>query len=362
MLDFSKKLKELTGGVVGSVSENLNTLRANVGSGLKKVGGAAALAAGVTTRSSGLTSTGIESLSGTKPKEQPEDTTDQMEIDAQKNMNRVTGYASDELGNRLERLPLEERLQIAKESPEALSELLNDEERKLVTVETVEDKNIIDKAKRILSGKDKEIKVTVPVEPKEVRIATSPTPLEVKPGSITKDNLVFQESNVGNGIPYVKKDEKIVPISEVAKTYTPPKVTKPIKKIVITDPEEGQYVIDTPEKLAIANQIKAIADDIAPEYTNYLLKLAQKEGGYDHKAIRPEDQNPGGGVDRGIFQINSKFFPTVTDEMAQDIKFSVLWAISLIENGNPKKGDGKRTGQEKWIADEAVRRSTIEIE
>ena len=131
---------------------------------------------------------------------------------------------------------------------------------------------------------------------------------------------------------------------------------------MITDPEEGTYVIDTPEKLSIANEIKAIADDIAPEYTNYLLKLAQKEGGYDRKANRPEDQNPGGGVDRGIFQINSKFFPTVTDEMAQDIKFSVLWAISLIESGNPKKGDGTRTGQEKWIADPAVRRSTISIE
>lgn len=362
MLDLRKKLSELTGNVAGSVADKLNNLRATAGDGLKKLGGAATLAAGVATRSTSLTASGIESLTGTKPVEAAAIDTNQQEIDAQKNASRLTGYASDELGNPKERLPLDERLQIAKESPDTLNELLDDEERKLVTVETIDDKNLIEKAKRILSGKGKEQVVTVPVEPKEVRITTSPTPMDVKPGTIKKEDLVFQESNVGNGLPYVKKDDKVLPISEVAKSYTPPEVKQPIKRIVITDPKEGQYVIDTPEKLAIANQIKAIADDIAPEYTNYLLKLAQKEGVYDHKAIRPEDQNPGGGVDRGIFQINSKFFPTVTDEMAQDIKFSVLWAISLIENGNPKKGDGKRTGQEKWIADEAVRRSSIEIE
>ena len=121
-------------------------------------------------------------------------------------------------------------------------------------------------------------------------------------------------------------------------------------------------MIDTPEKLSIANQIKAIADEVAPEYTNYLLKLAQKEGGFNTKAFRGEKDNPGGGDDRGIFQINSKSFPTITNEMAQDVKFSVLWAISLIESTTPKKGDGRYSGQEKWMADPAVRRSSIIIE
>ncbi len=367
MLDFSNKLRELTGKVTGSVSDRLNELRANISEGAKAVGGAATLAAGVATRSSSLTASGIESLTGNKPEEKPVVETDAQETMNAQKMQRATGYASDELGNRKERLPLSERLQIAKESPDTINELLDEEERKLIQVETVDDKNFFDKAKRVLSGEDKEVKVTVPFEPRPAMLETSTDPeadakAVVSTGAVKKENLVFQESNVGNGIPYVKQGDKAVPISEVAKSYVPPKPAQPINKIVITDPEEGTYVIDTPEKLSIANEIKAIADDIAPEYTNYLLKLAQKEGGYDRKAIRPEDQNPGGGVDRGIFQINSKFFPTVTDEMAQDIKFSVLWAISLIESANPKKGDGARTGQEKWIADPAVRRSTISIE
>lgn len=200
---------------------------------------------------------------------------------------------------------------------------------------------------------------TAPLPEPEVPV---PASVDVQSSPITKDSLVFQESTIGDGLPYVKTKEGVKSISEIYKTYKPKPVEKPIKKIVINDPQEGTYVIDTPEKLDIANQIKAIADEVAPEYTDYLLKLAQKEGGYNHKSTRPEEQNPGGGVDRGIFQINSKAFPTVTDEMAQDVRFSVLWAISLIESASPKKGDNRFTGQEKWMADPAVRRSSIIIE
>ena len=179
---------------------------------------------------------------------------------------------------------------------------------------------------------------------------------------ITKDKLVFQEHKVGNGIPYVKTDNGKVSILDIAKNLEVNPPEKPIKRLVISDPEEGIHIIDTPEKLSIANEIKAITDKIAPEYTNYLLKLAQKEGLYNSSAFRGEKDNPGGGDDRGIFQINSKSFPDVTKEMADDLRFSILWAISRIESGTPKKGDGRYTGQEVWIADPAARRSSITIE
>lgn len=191
---------------------------------------------------------------------------------------------------------------------------------------------------------------------------TPPAPAKTQPKSSVQANfdktqLRFQEATVGNGLPYVELPDGPTPITDV---QIDAPLTQEIKHLRIVDPEEGEYVVDTPEKLAVANEIKRIADAIAPEYTDYLLRLAQKEGGYNPKARNAD--NAGGGVDRGIFQINSDAFPSVTDEMADDIKFSVLWAVSLIESANPVKGDGQYSGQEKWMADPAVRRSRTEIE
>lgn len=178
----------------------------------------------------------------------------------------------------------------------------------------------------------------------------------------TKDSIIFQEHGIGDGLPYLKQEGKKVSLKELYKTYQLRPLQKPINKITINDPEEGTYVIDTPEKLSIAHEIKAIADEIAPEYTNYLLKLAQKEGGYKRDAFRAAKDNPGGGDDMGIFQINSKSFPSVTRELANDVRFATLWAIALINSANPKKGDNVYSGQEKWMANESVKRSSINIE
>jgi len=194
-------------------------------------------------------------------------------------------------------------------------------------------------------------------EGREARLVTNSTAPE-----FTKDDLTFQEEGVGSGIPVVKTADGYKNISDIYKTFELPEQANPIKRIVINDPDEGEYIIDTPEKLAIANTIKSVADKVAPEYTEYLLKLAQKEGIYKADQFRGEKKNPGGGDDQGIFQINSKFFPSVTQEMANDVVFSTLWAISLINSQTPVAGDGKRTGQEKWIANEAVKRSSITIE
>ena len=194
-------------------------------------------------------------------------------------------------------------------------------------------------------------------EGREARIVTNSTAPE-----FTKDDLTFQEEGVGSGIPVVKTADGYKNISDIYKTFELPEQANPIKRIVINDPDEGEYIIDTPEKLAVANTIKSVADKVAPEYTEYLLKLAQKEGIYKADQFRGEEKNPGGGDDQGIFQINSKSFPSVTKEMANDVVFSTLWAISLINSQTPVAGDGKRTGQEKWIANEAVKRSSITIE
>ena len=50
-------------------------------------------------------------------------------------------------------------------------------------------------------------------------------------------------------------------------------------------------------------------------------------------------------VDRGVFQINNKAFPQITDEKAQNVEFATLWAISLIQAGK----------QHKWVADQYIK-------
>jgi len=194
-----------------------------------------------------------------------------------------------------------------------------------------------------------------PKEEKVVQIETVQEKEARENPPIQKEDLVFQEATVGDGLPYIKTDGETKSIKDVYKTYKPePK--REIKPFVVNDPQEGKFVVKDPEQLAIANEIAAVADNVAPEYTSYLLRLAAKEGVYNREAFRGEKENPGGGNDRGIFQINDKFFPTVTDEMANDVTFSTLWAISLIESGGESGGQG----QKKWVANEAVLRSTIE--
>lgn len=166
-----------------------------------------------------------------------------------------------------------------------------------------------------------------------------------------KDNIVFQESGVGSGIPYVDTGTERVRIDQL--DFNPPE-TQRIKRLIIKNKRSGEVnVIEDPEKVSIANEIKRYSDAVAPEYTDYLLRLAQREGVYDRKARNYNGSTTGEkGVDRGIFQINSKHFPDVTDAMADDVKFSVLWALSLIEAGK----------QDKWYADPHVKDSVTDIE
>jgi hypothetical protein len=179
--------------------------------------------------------------------------------------------------------------------------------------------------------------------------------METKP-KITKEQLKFQESSQGyRGMPYLQNNADEPFLDEI--DYTPPAVTQPLKRIVIEDPRDAKakdtekqgVVIEDPEQLKVFNTIKAVADEVAPEYTDYLLRLAWYEG-----RGNPTNRNDNGekGTDRGIFQINNKSFPDVPDEFADDPVKSTLWAISLIEAGK----------QDKWVANKHVLKSKIKYE
>lgn len=178
-----------------------------------------------------------------------------------------------------------------------------------------------------------------------------------QPRKITKEMLKFQDSSPGfRGMSYVEEGDKTTFLDEF--DYQAPPVKEPIKRIEIQDPRDATapdtnkqgVVIEDPERLALANTIKAVADEVAPEYTDYLLRLAWYEGRYGSKTENKNEEEKG--VDRGVFQINNKAFPDVPDEFAQDPVKSTLWAISVIESGNQKK----------WIADPFVKNAKISYE
>lgn len=158
-----------------------------------------------------------------------------------------------------------------------------------------------------------------------------------------------------------------VPLNEVKLPKETPKV---INYIEITDGKQTWKIKDK-DKLEIANRIKFISDQIKPEWTDYLLKLAEREGIYEQKQrnynYKKEGQDSiysrkkrqdlidagySESIDRGIFQINNKAFPQITDQMADNLDFSILWAISLIDAGK----------QDKWTSNPWVKSSKIKVE
>lgn len=190
----------------------------------------------------------------------------------------------------------------------------------------------------------------------QAQVAAVPVAVEPVKPQVTKEMLKFQDSSPGfRGMSYVENEGKTTFLDEF--NYTPPKVKQPIKRIEISDPRDATApdtakqgtVIEDPERLALANTIKAVADEVAPEYTDYLLRLAWYEGRYGSKT---ENKNSNGkGVDRGVFQINTEAFPDVPDEFAQDPVKATLWAISVIESGK----------QDKWVADQYVKKAKTKI-
>jgi hypothetical protein len=176
----------------------------------------------------------------------------------------------------------------------------------------------------------------------EVEAPTGPVRLNLKVASIDPSELNFSE----NGMPFIKKGDMKFGIDEVKITAKP---GKEIKSLTITDKRPGQSAqVRDEAKLAVANTIKRIADAVAPQYTDYLLRLARYEGNFDAQAV---NDNGAKGIDRGVFQINNKSFPQITDAQANDPEFATLWAISVINAGK----------QSKWFANPIAKKAKLKI-
>ena len=78
-------------------------------------------------------------------------------------------------------------------------------------------------------------------------------------------------------------------------------------------------------------KVKKIAEDNDFKWISYLKLLADCEGEFNEFSVNCI--NPGGGIDRGAFQINSKWHPEVSDECAFNLKCATEWTIMRIENG-----------------------------
>lgn len=187
----------------------------------------------------------------------------------------------------------------------------------------------------------------------------------VDPYAIHK--LTFSE----NSVPLANlADGTVKPIDQVKIAIDP----HPLSSVSFSIPKGSKdgveqfdkQVITDPEQLKVAGTIKAIADRVNPDYTNYLLKLGNNEGtlkadarNYNFKdgtaSTSISDAVHHGGVDsvdRGPFQINSKAFPQITDAMADDPSFATLWAISLIDAGK----------QSKWMANDKSKKTKVSYE
>lgn len=169
-------------------------------------------------------------------------------------------------------------------------------------------------------------------------------------------NIEFSE----NGLPLVTLQDGAtttldkLPIDVQASPLT--SLSYQSDKILQGDKKEEPIPVTDPVQLQTAGTIKAVADAIAPSYTNYLLKLGLNEGtlkanarNYNFKdgtaSTSLTDAAQHGGVDsvdRGVFQINDKAFPQISDAIADNPKLATLWAISVINAGK----------QSKWMANE----------
>jgi hypothetical protein len=114
----------------------------------------------------------------------------------------------------------------------------------------------------------------------------------------------------------VKVTKKAVEVEKVeAKTY---------KKKVIK------------KKVVKATGVRAIIIAAAKRYgvsANTMLNLARCESGFNPKAFRSYKKNPSGGNDRGLYQINSRWHPEVSNTCAYSATCSANWTARMIKQG-----------------------------
>lgn len=83
-------------------------------------------------------------------------------------------------------------------------------------------------------------------------------------------------------------------------------------------------------KEEIKEQIRLIAEKENFKWVDYILRLADCESKFNQYA---ENDNGEHGKDRGVFQINDKYHPEVSDEVAYDIEKATKWTMWRINNG-----------------------------
>jgi len=95
-------------------------------------------------------------------------------------------------------------------------------------------------------------------------------------------------------------------------------------------------------ELSVKEQIVKIAEAENFKYTDYLLRLLYCESRFDTKARNTNNRL---GVDKGVAQINSYWHPTVKEEQADDLEFSVKFTMDKINAGY----------QRLWMCDDIVK-------
>lgn len=84
------------------------------------------------------------------------------------------------------------------------------------------------------------------------------------------------------------------------------------------------------ENISVEQQIRDIAKQANFKYTDYLVRLAYCESRFDVYAL---NDNGAYGIDRGIFQINSKYHKEVSNSQAFDLVYATNWTMDRINNG-----------------------------
>lgn len=97
-----------------------------------------------------------------------------------------------------------------------------------------------------------------------------------------------------------------------------------------------------PENKTVKERIIAIAEKNNFKYTDYLLRLAKCESQFDAKA---RNDNGDYGMDRGVFQVNNRYHPEVSDAQADDVEFAAQWTMDKINKGQ----------QNLWACDKIIK-------
>ncbi len=94
--------------------------------------------------------------------------------------------------------------------------------------------------------------------------------------------------------------------------------------------KQAQAKAEPENKSTVKERITAVAEENNFKWPDYLLRLADCESKFDAKA---RNDNGIYGIDRGVFQINNKYHPEVSDEQADDVEFAAQWTMDKINKG-----------------------------